>query len=584
MGVAETRAGDKPAIAVLPFESLDEEPDYPRLGDAIAEEVITTLSRIPQLRVIARGSSFQYRTEVPDVRVVADELGVRYVLQGSVRSAETRVRVSAHLGDVATGDEIWSERYDRDLDDIFELQDEISSEIATTLEAKLGFGEQVRGWRRGLRSLAAYEHFANFHEEYLKFSRQANRRARREAQAALELDPQFVSAHVAVASSYGTEAHLGWGVDRKDSLELAREALQRALDIEPESPEANALLGRIQMLEGDYDAAIATTGKALEAWPSYAWGYHLQAMNLLYTGRFAEAAEADRQVFLLSPLAESQSDNSHLYLATAYYHLGRLDEASDELDVVLARRPNWLNARALRVATLLRLGDEDSARREAKRILSIKPRFSTSWWASLNPYRNTKDLEAILGPLHEAGLPEEPGERARLFEPTKPETPPERVLATVLFTDIVSSTEMAVELGDRQWRQKLDEHDEVARECVNRHRGRFIKSTGDGIHAVFDRPGDAISCALDLIVRLQELGLGLRAGAHTGEVEIRGNDVDGIAVHVAARVAAEAGPDQILVSRTVKDLVAGSEFELISVGASELKGVPDPQELFSVRI
>ena len=162
---------------------------------------------------------------------------------------------------------------------------------------------------------------------------------------------------------------------------------------------------------------------------------------------------------------------------------------------------------------------------------------------------------------------------------TRPEHEPDRVLATVLFTDIVGSTERARELGDRQWRAVLDRHDEAAHRLLERHQGRLVKSTGDGLLATFDGPARGIRCALAL---RDELPVPIRAGLHTGEVELRGGDVGGIAVHIGARVAATAGPGEVLVSRTVKDLVAGSGITFADRGSHALKGVADEWQLFAV--
>jgi class 3 adenylate cyclase len=161
----------------------------------------------------------------------------------------------------------------------------------------------------------------------------------------------------------------------------------------------------------------------------------------------------------------------------------------------------------------------------------------------------------------------------------RPVREPDRVLATVLFTDIVGSTEKARELGDRKWRDLLDEHDEVAREQLDRHQGRLVKTTGDGLLATFDGPARAIRCASTL---REVLPVPIRAGLHTGEVELRGDDVGGIAVHIGARVAAVAGAGEVLVSRTVKDLVAGSGIAFEDRGTHTLKGVPDEWQLYAV--
>jgi class 3 adenylate cyclase len=165
---------------------------------------------------------------------------------------------------------------------------------------------------------------------------------------------------------------------------------------------------------------------------------------------------------------------------------------------------------------------------------------------------------------------------------TRAERPPERVLSTVLFTDIVGSTERAAELGDRRWRELLDRHDRITREEVERRRGRAVKSTGDGFLATFDGPARAIDAARAVSEGVGGLGVEVRAGVHTGECELRGDDIGGMAVHIGARVAARAGPGEVLVSSTVKDLVVGSGLDFVERGAQELKGVPGEWRLYSV--
>jgi len=160
----------------------------------------------------------------------------------------------------------------------------------------------------------------------------------------------------------------------------------------------------------------------------------------------------------------------------------------------------------------------------------------------------------------------------------------ERVLATVLFTDIVDSTRSAAKMGDQTWRRLLDSHDELAKQMVEKHRGTLIKSTGDGILATFDGPGRAVRCALALETASKQIGLPLRAGLHTGEIEIRGRDIGGIAVHAAARVMAQSNADEVLVSRVVTDLVAGAGLKFSDRGSHELKGLPGRWDLFAASI
>jgi class 3 adenylate cyclase len=158
------------------------------------------------------------------------------------------------------------------------------------------------------------------------------------------------------------------------------------------------------------------------------------------------------------------------------------------------------------------------------------------------------------------------------------------VLATVLFTDIVDSTSSAVALGDKSWRSLLDRHDSLARQMIDRHRGRLVKSTGDGILATFDGPGRAVRCALALSGAAGEIGVRLRAGLHTGEIEMRGSDVGGVAVHAAARVMSESGPGEVLVSRVVTDLVAGAGLKFADRGPHDLKGLPGRWDLFAASL
>ncbi|WP_334395516.1 adenylate/guanylate cyclase domain-containing protein [Bradyrhizobium sp. AZCC 2289] len=157
----------------------------------------------------------------------------------------------------------------------------------------------------------------------------------------------------------------------------------------------------------------------------------------------------------------------------------------------------------------------------------------------------------------------------------------ERILATVMFTDIVESTRRAAEIGDQRWRSRLDQHDALARQFIERHRGNLVKTTGDGVLATFDGPGRAIRCALSFSSAARQIGLPVRAGLHTGEIEVRGSDIGGIAVHAAARVMSQSAPDEVLVSRVVTDLVAGAGLRFSERGSYELKGLPGKWDLFA---
>jgi class 3 adenylate cyclase len=195
-------------------------------------------------------------------------------------------------------------------------------------------------------------------------------------------------------------------------------------------------------------------------------------------------------------------------------------------------------------------------------------------YASGNHMFWSDDVEAMLGDIEEFVTGHRESATAEL----------ERILATVLFTDIVDSTRSAAEMGDKTWRRLLDSHDQLARQTVDKHRGNLIKTTGDGILATFDGPGRAVRCALAFGSAAKQIGLPLRAGLHTGEVEVRGNDIGGIAVHAAARVMSQSGANEVLVSRVVTDLVAGAGLKFSERGSHELKGLPGSWELFAASL
>jgi class 3 adenylate cyclase len=195
-------------------------------------------------------------------------------------------------------------------------------------------------------------------------------------------------------------------------------------------------------------------------------------------------------------------------------------------------------------------------------------------YASGNHMFWSDDVEAMLGDIEEFVTGHRESATAEL----------ERILATVLFTDIVDSTRSAAEMGDKTWRRLLDNHDQLARQTVEKHRGNLIKTTGDGILATFDGPGRAVRCALAFGSAAKQIGLPLRAGLHTGEVEVRGNDIGGIAVHAAARVMSQSGANEVLVSRVVTDLVAGAGLKFSERGSHELKGLPGSWELFAASL
>ena len=228
----------------------------------------------------------------------------------------------------------------------------------------------------------------------------------------------------------------------------------------------------------------------------------------------------------------------------------------------VVRVPTLVLHRAADALVPVRLGRDFAAQIPGAKYIEY-PGVDHAFWSG--------EVEALLGDIEEFITGHRETESADL----------ERILATVLFTDIVDSTRRAAEMGDQNWRRLLDSHDQLARQTVERHRGNLIKNTGDGILATFDGPGRAVRCALAFSAAAKQIGLPLRSGLHTGEIEVRGHDIGGIAVHAAARVMANSGPEEVLVSRVVSDLVAGAGLKFDKRGAYELKGIPGRWDLFA---
>ena len=240
---------DKPSIAVLPLANLSDDPQQEYFSDGMTEDLITALSKISGLFVIARTSVFTYKGKPVKVQQVSQDLGVRYVLEGSVRKAAERVRITAQLIDATTGTHLWAERYDRVLEDVFTVQDEITRNIVTALEVQLTSGEQVRLWRQGTTNPEAYDTFLRGRDQAMRKTREDTVQARRLFERAIELDPGFAMAYVGLASTFTLEVRLGWSPSLAESLERARALTHKAIALDDALADAYAQLGYIALLQ-----------------------------------------------------------------------------------------------------------------------------------------------------------------------------------------------------------------------------------------------------------------------------------------------------------------------------------------------
>jgi TolB-like protein len=376
---------DKASIAVLPFDNLSGDSEQEYFVDGVVEDILMTLSKVRYLFVIARHSSFVYKGKSIDVRTVGAELGVRNVLEGSVRKSGNRVRLSAQLIDCANGQHLWADRYEGNLDDVFELQDRITQEIVTALEIELSEGEQVRIWRERSGSPLVYEHYHKARVLYFGFAKDANQQARIEIEQALSINPNYTPALVMLGYIHADAARFGWADDPDASL-------AQSLDCG----------GYAQLFIRDFDSALRNAQKAFALSPNSSDACHVAAIIQIYAGNAAEGVHLEKLSLRLNPLVPTHAQAD---LGRAYFHIGKLEEAKDVLRLVVKRRPQWLTTRALLVAALHRLGETDEAKRQVEEIMRINPRFSVARWAGRFPYRDQGDLDAVMEPLKEAGLP-----------------------------------------------------------------------------------------------------------------------------------------------------------------------------------
>lgn len=392
---------DKPSIAVLPLANMSDDPQQEYFSDGMTEDLITALSKISGMFVIARTSVFTYKGRPVKVQQVSQDLGVRYVLEGSVRKAAERVRITAQLIDATTGAHLWAERYDRVLEDVFTVQDEITRNIVTALEVQLTSGEQARLWRQGTTNPEAYDTFLRGRDQAMRKTRESTAQARRLFERAIELDPGFAMAYVGLASTFTLEGKLGWSPSLAESLERARELTHKAIALDDSLADAYGQLGHISLLQRQHEQAISAGQQAIALSPNGAEVHALLAVTLNFSGRPEDGLAMIEKAIRLSPVYPSWYLN---VLGMSHYLVGRYEEALAAFTHSRDRYPDvWFPYVGL-VLTSVQLGREGDARAAATEILRREPAFSLERYAALQPYQNPADLTQELGILRQGGL------------------------------------------------------------------------------------------------------------------------------------------------------------------------------------
>jgi adenylate cyclase len=395
-------AADRPSIAVLAFENLSGDPAQDFFGEGISEDIITDLAKINGLAVIGRQSAFAYKGRAIDLRQIGRELGVRFVLEGSVRRAGDRVRVTAQLIEAETGTHIWANRYDHQVDDVFLVGDAVVQDIVEALDIRLARGEDARIWRRALRTLPAREAFLRGWSAYFESTPESVRRAREIFLDVTRLEPDAAHGHAFVALTYAVEVMQGWSSDAAASLAEARHWAERAVGLDPSNAAAHGARCLVSLFERKFDDALADAQRALENRPMCASPRAGLAFAQLYTGDYVNAIRNARSAIELNPIYPGW----YLYLMAAAEHFGgHPEQALAVLDRVLAASPRQIFARGIRIAALVALERRDDAAAEVEIVLRERPDFTVERFAATQPFRDTAQAERYAGALRAAGLP-----------------------------------------------------------------------------------------------------------------------------------------------------------------------------------
>jgi adenylate cyclase len=397
---------DSASIAVLPFTNMSGGADQDYIADGIVEDITTELSRFRELFVIARNSSFRYKGQVVDIRTVGRDLGVRYVLEGSIRRDRHRLRITVQLVDAASGAHRWAERYDRDVKDIFAVQEDVARTVAPLLAAHIGKAEVERTLLKPPTSWQAHDYYLralsvlNFYSS--SFNREDLHKARHLLLQAFAIDPTYARAHAALSMIYLAFWVYRWDGDCPwpEALDRAYQSASKAVQQAPNLPEAYVGLGWTLLWMRRHEAAIAAFERAVALNPNFTnWRY---AFTLVFAGEPARAIQTLETHMRLDPFYEPFAPATW---GLACYMLGRYAEALSHLRESVSRAPNMRAARVWLTATYAQLGEVENARAEAAEVLRIDPCYTITGTPPVTTLKRPEDIEHISVGLRKAGLP-----------------------------------------------------------------------------------------------------------------------------------------------------------------------------------
>ena len=396
---------DVPSIAVLPFVNMSEDPKQEFLCDGMTEAIITALSKVPRMFVIARNSTFAYKGKPVKVKQVSEDLGVRYVLEGSLQRSGDRLRITAQLIDALTGNHLWAERYDRDLKDIFALQDEITIKILTGVHVKLAGGDVSRAERfaekyyKGKQGLDCYLKLMEAESYYARWNIQDNNIARRIIEEAIAMCPENPMGYIHLGFVYHHDHALGNTKSPQETLEKGIELAQKALAMDESIASAHSLLCGLYRRMREYEKSIAEGERAVALDPGGAGVLTYYAVSLGAVGRPEESIPLFQKAIRLDPFS-----SPYRSFGDALREAGRFEEAASALKKAIQLAPDDIRAHYYLAATYIMMGREKEARAEAAEVLRIDPKFSLDFLAKILPYKDQSRRDKVINALRKAGL------------------------------------------------------------------------------------------------------------------------------------------------------------------------------------
>jgi adenylate cyclase len=392
----------KPSIAVLPFTNMSGDAEQEYFSDGLTEDLITDLSKVSGLFVIARNSSFVYKGRSVKVQEIGRDLGVRFVLEGSIRKAGNRVRITAQLIDAGSGGHLWAERFDRELTDIFSTQDEVVEKIVGALAVTLTQGEERRLRRHGTGSVEAYESWLRARELLGRGTREGVVQAQAMHRRVIEIDPNFAAPHAGLALAAIAGYINGWAPDPAQALDDAERWARRAIELDDHEPVSHMALGNVLLWRRDHEGALAEFHRMIALDPNFAQGHAATGMALVYAGQPADALEPIATAMRLDP--HYSSIVLH-FLAQANFSLGKYEIAAQQLVDRIARTPGTDSSRMLLASCYGHLGRAADARATWEELLKVNPNFSLAQRARVMPYKDAGDFQRIAEGLAKARLP-----------------------------------------------------------------------------------------------------------------------------------------------------------------------------------